>query len=201
MRLGVLGGTFDPLHLGHLILAEYSREQLALERVLFVPAGQPWRKADRTVSAAGHRLQMARLGTADNPALEVSGVEIERPGPSYTADTLEWLLTTGPGASLTLILGQDALLDLPHWVRPRRILELATLAVARRGGSNNSEEALRALPGLEERLVWLEMPRIDISASEIRARVRRGLSIRYLVPGAVEAYIREHGLYRSEAAG
>jgi len=197
MRLGVLGGTFDSLHLGHLILAEQAREQLLLTRVLFVPAGQPWRKAGRSLSPAEDRLAMVRLGIRGHAAFDLATWEIERPGPSYTADTLEWLHKQEGDTELFCILGQDAFLDLPNWRWPQRILEIARLAVARRlGESSDQTQVEAALPGLEGRLIWLDMPLIEISASAIRERVRRGLSIRYMVPDAVEEYIREHGLYR-----
>lgn len=198
MRLGVLGGTFDPVHLGHLVLAEHARETLRLHRVVFVPAGDPWRKADRSITRAVHRMNMVRLALADSP-FEVSGVEVDQEGPSFTADTLEGLAQAlSPGSDAFFILGQDALLDLPNWHRPERIVELAGLAVAPRGELEaRSLEALDAsLPGISERIVWLDMPRIDISASDIRERLRTGRSIRYLVPGVVEGYIREQGLYR-----
>ena len=190
MRLGVLGGTFDPVHLGHLRLAETAREQMGLDRVVFVPAGLPWRKAGASIAPAGHRLSMLRLATACNPAFEVSDLEVAREGPSYTAETLEALAEAHPGAELFFLLGEDALADLPNWYQPERIRELATLAVARRPG-----EPVEA-GGSNGAVVWLEMPRLEISATEIRDRVRSGLSIRYLVPDAVEKYIREHGLYR-----
>ncbi len=197
LKLGLLGGTFDPVHVGHLILADVAREQLGLERVLFVPAGRPWRKEGWRIAPAEQRLAMLRLAIADNPAFELLTVEVEQPGPAYTADTLEWLHAQRPAAELFFILGQDALADLPNWRRPQRILELATLAVARRPGESQDVAQIEArLPGLSQRLVWLEMPLIEISASAIRERVRKGQSVRYLVPDAVESYIRQHGLYR-----
>jgi nicotinate-nucleotide adenylyltransferase len=195
--LGILGGTFDPVHQGHLILAAMAHEQLALDWVSFVPAGQPWRKARRTVAPAEHRVRMLQLATAHNSAFDVVTVEAERPGPSYTSDTLEWFREQQSTAELFFILGQDALADLPNWHRPGRILELASLALARRpGGRSSVKRAEGALPGLAERVISLSMPRVEISASEIRRRVREGLPIRYLVPDPVEAYIREQGLYR-----
>ena len=187
MRLGVLGGTFDPVHIGHLVLGEAAREQLSLDSVLFVPAGMQWRKSGREIAPADHRVAMVELAVADNPAFEVSTVEVERPGPSYTADTLEELAET-PDAQLFLILGKDAYGDLPNWVRPERIRELATLAVAARNGEGVT---------VEPPAVRLEMPEIGISATAIRERVAAGRSIRYMVPAAVEAYIRKHGLYRA----
>ncbi len=214
MRLGVLGGTFDPVHQGHLILAAMAHEQLSLDWVSFVPAGQPWRKealddqlhgvrmgfafkSGRAVAAAGHRVQMLRLAISSNSAFDVATVEVERPGPSYTADTLEWFRQQQSTAELFFILGQDALADLPNWHRPDRILELASLAVAHRpGGRDSVEQEVAALPGLAEHVIWISMPQMEISASEIRRRVKDRRPIRYLVPDPVEAYIREQGLYR-----
>ncbi len=198
MRLGVLGGTFDPPHVGHLILAEEARGRLGLSKVLFVPAGDPWRKAGQTVSPAGHRLAMARLTVAEDPNFEVSTLEMERQGPSYTADTLEALHQQHRrGLDLYFILGEDALYDLPHWKDPARIIGLARLAVARRPGDEQTSAAdLEAtVPGLSDRVVPLSMPTIDISSTALRERARAGLSLRYLVPPGVDEYIRRHGLY------
>lgn len=186
MRLGILGGTFDPIHLGHLILGEVAREELALDQVLFVPTGVQWRKAAREISPAEHRVAMVRLAIAGNPSFVLSTVEVDRPGPSYTADTLEQLRGTYPDAEMFFIVGRDALEDMPNWVRPERIRELATLAVAARNGEDVTVEP----PAMR-----LEMPEIGISATDIRERVAAGRSIRYLVPPVVETYIREHGLY------
>ncbi len=198
LKLGVLGGTFDPVHRGHLTLARAARDELGLAEVLFVPAGRPWRKAGRRIGREEHRLEMLRLALAGEPAFRVATLELERAGPSYTADTLETLWAERPGEELVLILGEDALADLPNWVRPRRILELATLAAARRAElpPQALAEAGRRLPGLLEGVVWLKMPLVAVSATEIRERVRRGLAIGDMVPREVEAYIREHGLYR-----
>lgn len=196
LRLGVLGGTFDPPHVGHLVLAEQAREQLDLARVVWVPAGEPWRKGGRAVSAPEHRLAMARLAVAGNDAFEVSTVEIERPGPTYTVDTLEALSHRDAGAALVLILGLDALLDLPNWREPQRIMELAGLAVAPRGRELPPESWLESLlPGLAGRVVEVDMPRLDISATDLRRRAGEGRSLRYLVRAQVEGYIRQHGLY------
>ena len=195
LRVGVLGGTFDPVHRGHLALARAARDELALDGVLFVPAGQPWRKAGRIVAAAEDRLAMLRLALEGEAAFRVETLELDRPGPSYTADTLEALRAVRPEDELYCIAGEDALADLPNWVRPERILELATLAVARR--EDAAAAAAERLPGLPERLVWLKMPPVAVSATEIRDRVRRGLPVAELVPPAVAAYIRERGLYRT----
>ena len=198
MRLGVLGGTFDPPHVGHLVLAEEARTRLRLEKVIFVPAGDPWRKAGEEVTPAEHRLAMARLMVAGDPYFEVSTMEVERPGPSYTVDTLETLRRQhGPGLELYFIVGEDALHDLPRWKDPSRILSLARLAVAPRPhGSEVAEADLdAAVPGLSERITPLPMPTIDISSTALRERARAGLSLRYLVPLAVEEYVRRYGLY------
>jgi nicotinate-nucleotide adenylyltransferase len=198
VRLGVLGGTFDPPHVGHLILAEEARMRLQIEKMLFVPAGDPWRKAGQEITPAEHRLAMVRLMLASDPYFEVSTLEVERQGPSYTVDTLEALHQQyGPGLELYFILGEDALYDLPNWKEPARIVSLAWLAVAprppERGWTSADLEA--AVPGLSERVVPLPMPTIDISSSALRERARAGLSLRYMVPPDVEEYIRRHGLY------
>jgi len=195
MRVGVLGGTFDPVHRGHLALARAARVELTLDEVLFVPAGQPWRKAGRIVAPADDRLAMLRLALEGEPAFRVERLEMDRPGPSYTAETLEGLRAARPDDELSCILGEDALADLPHWVRPERILELATLAVGRREGVPRA--AGERLAGLSERVVWLKMPLVPVSATEIRERVRRGEPIGEMVPPAVAAYIRERGLYKT----
>jgi nicotinate-nucleotide adenylyltransferase len=196
LKLGILGGTFDPVHIGHLVLAETAREQLELQKVVFIPTGQSWRKAGREIGDARHRLEMVRLAIEDNPAFEVSPVEIDRGGPSYSYETLESLTAERPGAELCFILGADALADLPNWRKPERIVELATLAVAGRTGDGGAADPERAVAGLQARLAAVEMPAIGISASSIRERVRKGLSLRYLVPQPVAEYIRRNDLYR-----
>ena len=203
MNVGVLGGTFDPPHLAHLILAQEAYHALDLTRVLFVPAGEPWRKAGRELSPREHRLAMLRLAVADNPAFAVSTAEVDRPGPSYTAETLAELRTQlGPESELYFIMGADSLADFPHWHDPRRILELARLAVAERSpvGDEGFDEAMpeQLAEELRGRVVWLTMPLLAISASAVRQRVRQGLSIRYWVPEAVEQYVRRHGLYAGD---
>jgi nicotinate-nucleotide adenylyltransferase len=200
LRLGILGGTFDPPHIGHLILAEEARLALALEQVLFVPAGAPWRKAGQELSPREHRLAMVRLAVDDNPHLAVSTLEIDRQGPSYTADTMTELREQfGPETEFFFIMGADSLADFPHWHEPQRILELARLAVAERPEPEDvglegglAEDLARAM---RERVLWLRMPLIAISASAVRERVQQGQPIRYWVPPAVEEYIRQHGLY------
>jgi nicotinate-nucleotide adenylyltransferase len=203
MRVGVLGGTFDPPHLGHLILAQEAHQALELTQVLFVPAGEPWRKAGRELSARQQRLAMVERAVSSNSAFAVSTAEVDRPGPSYTAETMAQLRQQfGAETELFFIMGADSLADFPHWHQPLRILELARLAVAERSPLGN--EALdEALPeelaeALRERVVWLSMPLIAISASAVRERVRQGLPIRYWVPEAVEEYIGRHGLYATD---
>jgi len=198
MNLGVLGGTFDPPHIGHLILAEEARLALALGQVLFVPAGEPWRKAGRKLSPRQDSLAMVRLAVGDDPHFAVSTVETDKEGPSYTAETLAALREqVGADSELFFIVGQDSLADLPNWRQPQRIISLARLAVATRTAWESAQaDALeKEVPGISQRLVWLDMPRIDISSTAVRQRVRQGLSIRYWVPGAVEEYVRQHGLY------
>jgi nicotinate-nucleotide adenylyltransferase len=199
LRLGILGGTFDPVHCGHLLLGAAARDELELDRVLFVPAGQPWRKAGRSITSAEHRLAMLGLALEGEETFETALLELEREGPSYAADTLEALRRDRPNDELFFILGEDALVDVPNWARPGRILELAVLVVARRVGVERRavDEAARRLPGLLEHAVWLKMQVVDVSGTEIRDRVRRGLPVGDVMPPAQEEYIREHGLYRA----
>ncbi|HEY5640362.1 MAG TPA: nicotinate-nucleotide adenylyltransferase [Dehalococcoidia bacterium] len=197
MRVGVLGGSFDPVHVGHLRLAEAAYEQAGLESVIFVPAGHQWRKADQEMAPAAERCEMVRLAIAGYPHFEISTLEVEREGPSYSDVTLEALKEERSGAELVFILGQDALADLPNWHAPERVLELATLAVAGRAG-DGEPAASEALPGgLQGRVVWLDMAFVDVSATGIRERVRAGRSIEGFVPEAVREYIAAENLYRS----
>ena len=194
-RTGILGGTFDPVHNGHLVVAAAAREQLGLDRVLFVPAGQPWRK-DREITPAEHRIAMVRLAIDDEPAYQLSMMEIERDGPSYMVDTLEELGKRFPGNELVLILGQDALVDLPNWKDAERILGLALLAIAPRAGrSLPKDESWRAMAHIGERTEWLEMEPVAVSSTSIRARIHRGSPVRGMAPPAVEEYFRKHRLY------
>jgi nicotinate-nucleotide adenylyltransferase len=195
-RLGILGGTFDPVHLGHLVLAEAAREQLRLDKVLFIPTGHSWRKPEREITPGEHRLEMVRLAIADNPAFEASSAEIDRPGPTYSDVTLEELHDAHPDAKLYFILGRDALLDLPNWRAPERIVELSTLAVAERAWSEADPNGDAAVAALRTPIERITMPEIGVSATDLRERVCNGLSIRYLVPEAVRTYISDRGLYR-----
>ncbi|MGB2693661.1 MAG: nicotinate-nucleotide adenylyltransferase [Dehalococcoidia bacterium] len=197
MKVGVYGGTFDPPHVGHLLLAEQAREQLRLERVLWVPAGDPWRKSGRTVSSAADRVAMVRAAIEGNDAFAVCELEAEREGPTYSVETLDELHRQRAKDELFFLLGLDALLDLPNWHEPARLIELASLAVAPRGEAQPSVEELgRLLPGLAARVAWVKMPRIDVSGTELRRRAAEGRSLRYAVPDAVARYIRQQRLYR-----
>jgi nicotinate-nucleotide adenylyltransferase len=201
--VGVLGGTFDPIHIGHLAAAEEVREALGLESVLFVPAGIPPHKPDRLISAPHHRLAMVELAIAGNPAFEVSRVELDRTGPSYTVDTLDALsgaVDGGPPRDLTLILSAESFRGLPSWQQAEKILRLARLAIVPRGGLAPPGKGWlqEHFPGIEARIVELDAPRLRLSATDIRARVAAGRSIRYLVPDAVIGYIEDHDLYRDE---
>ena len=199
--LGVFGGTFDPIHVAHLAVAEAARDALGLERVLFIPNRQPPHKPDQVVTPAAHRLAMVRAAIADNPAFEVSTIEVDREGPSYTVDTLEALraeqLAAGGSGELALILSVEALAGLATWHEPSRVLGLAQLIVAPRDGFPDvgPEAIARLVPGSTARVITLDGPRMRLSASEIRARAKAGRSLRYLVPDAVAAYIGDHGLY------
>ena len=196
MNIGVLGGTFDPVHIGHLIVAEEARLTLGLSKVLFVPAGQPWLKQDRSIAPAVHRVEMVRRAIAGNPFFEISTLEVERAGPSYTVDTLTMLgKQLGSRASLFFILGRDTLAELPLWKEPQKVVQLCRLVVPPRLGSRDLKHLEKAIPGLLERIIQLDMPVIGISSSEIRQRIAQGLPIRYLVPPAVEKYITEHRMY------
>ena len=185
MRVGLFGGSFDPIHLGHLILGETAREQLGMDKVMFVPAGNQWRKEGRDGAAAEHRLAMVRLAVEGNSAFEVSMMEVDRDGPTYTVETLAELRAESPGTEISFIVGADALADMPHWKEPERIFELATVCAAARAG-----EAVE-----DDRVTWIEMPDVEISSTDVRDRVKEGKSIRYLVPDAVERYVRQHRLY------
>lgn len=195
MRIGILGGSFDPVHLGHLKLAETAFKQADLDRVIFVPAGYQWRKADQEMAPAGDRCEMVRLAIAGQPHFELSTLEVERDGPSYSDVTLQALQKKWPEADLVFILGRDALDDLPDWHAPERVLELATLAVAGRADSGGSAPSEGLPGGLRGRVIWLDMLPVNVSATDIRERVWSGRSIEGLVPEAVREYIAAENLY------
>jgi nicotinate-nucleotide adenylyltransferase len=198
-RLGILGGTFDPPHIAHLVMADQAFGQLKLERVLFVPAGQPPHKLDRVVSSVEHRVAMARLAIAGDARCVLSRVDVDRPGPHYTADMLALVRAAQPEAELTLLIGSDSLRDLTTWHDPARVIAQARLAVMRRPGVELNLSILEAtLPGITARIGWVDAPWLDLSSTDIQRRVHEGLSIRHLVPKAVERYIARQRLYHSE---
>lgn len=199
MNIGVLGGTFDPIHSGHLIVAEQARLKLDLSRVIFIPAGEPWLKLDRDITPAQHRVEMVRLAIAGNPYFELSTIEVERPGLSYSVDTIAILREQlGSACNLFFLLGWDSLAELPRWKEPARLIQMCRLvAVTRPGFSRPDLQAMEALvPGVSGNVLWLDIPPVDISSSEIRRRIAHGLPIRDLVPPKVADYIEEHQLYR-----
>ena len=201
MKIGILGGTFDPVHLGHLIIAEETMSSLGLDRVIFVPAGDPWMKAGISISPGPNRLAMILAAVAGNPAFHASPVELDRSGPSYTVDTLEELQEDyGPQTEYFFIIGADALMDFGQWRKPERVLELCTLAVVGRPAQEALDLSLleTTLPGIRNRVEIVYNVAISVSSTDIRDRIAENRSIRYLVPLAVESYIREHGLYKEK---
>lgn len=198
MNIGVLGGTFDPVHIGHLIIAEQARVELGLSEVLFVPAGQPWLKVNHNVTPAFHRVEMLRRAVASNPHFRVCTLEIDRAGPSYTVDTMAGLKDELGTESFFFILGQDSFDDLPLWKEPDRLVRMCQLAVVPRLGlrSPDLNSLTSSVRGAQGRVRTVSAPVVEVSSSEIRQRVAQGLSIRYLVPHEVEQYIAAQGLYQ-----
>jgi len=196
LRLGVLGGTFDPIHVGHLLIAEGLAEELSLSHVLLIPAGVPPHKTRQPTATATQRLHMVELAAAENPQFRASSIDLDSPGRSYTADLLARIRSNHGSAELYFIMGSDSLRDLPTWSRPEQIVQLAHIAVANRPGVDaNAEAVLHHLPNLRGRLYLHTVPGIDISSTDIRGRVAGGKSIRYLTPDSVRRYILEQGLY------
>jgi len=191
-RIGLMGGTFDPIHVGHLAIAVEARHALGLDEVVFVPAGRPWQK--RAVAPAEDRYEMVCLAVAGTPGFAASRIEIDRDGPTYTVDTLRALRAEDPGAELWLLLGADALAGLDTWHEPDEVARLAKVAVAARpGGEPHTDVGGVAV-------TVLDLEPMEISSRDIRARLGRGDSVRGLVTPEVEAYIRAHGLYSAGAA-
>jgi nicotinate-nucleotide adenylyltransferase len=199
VRLGILGGTFNPPHLAHLVCAQEAHRELGLDRVLFIPASMPPHKRVEHEPGPEHRLQMCRLAVGDDERFEVSDIELQREGPSYTVDTLALLSSRAPNDELVLILGGDIAAGLPQWHQPERVLELATVAIAKRRGTPRGkvERALETLRG-GDRARFFQMPRIGISSTMVRRRVGAGVAIRYFVPDQVLEYIEREGLYRTD---
>ena len=203
MRIGVLGGTFDPVHNGHLIIAEEAQLKLGLTKVVFIPAGRPWFKDGENVSDKGGRLRMLELAVEGNASFEIDTMELEREGATYTIDTMEELRKRmGEDVELYFIIGIDALAELGRWKDPQRLASICHFATMRRPGFTelDLEEMKAEAPWVSGRVHVLDNVQVDISSSDIRDRVEQGLSIRYLVPPAVRGYIEEQGLYRAPAS-
>ena len=198
-RIGILGGTFDPVHRGHLEIARVAMDEAALERVIFIPAGQPRLKSGDPSASPEQRLEMLRLAVSEIPGFDVSGMELRRSGPTLTVETLRELREElGDGVELCFILGLDALLRFDQWVEPEGVAELARLLAVSRPGYSGFDwpEFYSRNPYVEGRVDCLDTTAIDISASELRARIAAGASVSGLLPTAVEEYIRDNGLYR-----
>jgi nicotinate-nucleotide adenylyltransferase len=202
-RIGILGGTFDPVHYGHLVIAEEVYATLQLTEIVFVPAGQPPHKTNIEITSAVHRLEMLELAIAPNSHFTISRVDLDRPGPSYTVDTLQLLRKQwGENTAIYYIIGADSLVDLLSWHDPSGLLEQLTYLVAvRRPGYNEAEvyyDWLEThLPGIKQRLLVVDAPQFDISATDLRKRVAEGRPIKYQTPESVESYIVQYGLYRT----
>lgn len=201
MRVGVFGGTFDPVHLGHLLLAETCREEFVLDQVLFIPAANPPHKPDAVITDAKDRVNMLEFATAGIPEFKVDERELKREGPSYTVDTLQELHDEDDSRELFFLMGADSLNDLHTWKEPERISQLAMIVAVNRGGLDFIDRAT-LFDNLVDRVAagikFVEMPAVNISASNIRQRIGKSRSIRFLVPRAVEAYIAELELYKAE---
>ena len=195
-RLGVMGGTFDPIHYGHLVTAEAALSEFHLDEVVFVPTGQPWMKADRDVAAPEDRYLMTVIATSSNPRFWVSRIEIERDGPTYTVETLQELRRqSGDGVDLFFITGADAILEIFQWKDPEEALKLARFIAATRPGYDVARFE-REAPTRHPNISVMAVPALAISSSDIRTRVREGRPIRYLVPEGVQTYIEKSRLYR-----
>ena len=199
MRIGVLGGTFDPIHWGHLMIAEVACARLGLQEMVFVPAGQPPHKLGRQITGPEQRLEMVELATAGNPLFAISRVDVDRMGPCYTVDTIRLLRDAwGVEADIFFLIGADSLVELPTWHRPDLLMRLCHVVVLGRPGYPvDWDELDRLLPGAAVLIKMLDTPVLDVSSTDIKQRVRQGLSIHHLVPPSIERYIYEHGLYRA----
>jgi nicotinate-nucleotide adenylyltransferase len=201
-QVGIMGGTFDPIHHGHLVAAEEARWQFGLDRVLFVPTGRPWQKPV-DVSPAEDRYLMTAIATAPNPDFLISRIELDTPGPTYTVDTLRRLrVELGEGTRLFFVTGADAVLQILTWKQQDRVLAFAEFIAATRPGSDLGalEELLQRVPGAAGRVHRMEIPALAISSTDIRARVAAGAPFQYLVPEGVARYIEKRGLYRGRSA-
>jgi nicotinate-nucleotide adenylyltransferase len=191
--IGILGGSFDPIHIGHLILAEEVLERCCLKRMMFIPSAVPPHKSHRAMAPAEARAEMVSLAIAGHPSFELSRIELDRPGTSYTVETLEALSReAGDDSDLHLVIGADSAVEMSTWCNPERMMDLASVAVVDRPGWDRSAVD----PGLAARMRFLDTPLLDISSTDIRRRVKEGRSVRYLLPDRVAAFIEAHGLYR-----
>ena len=200
-RLGIYGGSFDPVHLGHLLLAETCREACELDRVLFLPCGQSPHKPRGAIASGQQRVEMLEFAVAGDPRFGVCRIELERSGPSYTVETLRQLRVEQPDSELFFLMGADSLADLPLWREPQTILELATIVAVNRGHRPPPDwSSLESRLGrnVRDRVRFVTMPGVDLSATEIRERIRLEQSVRFRVPRAVEEYIRQNGLYQQK---
>jgi nicotinate-nucleotide adenylyltransferase len=197
LRVGVLGGTFDPIHIGHLILAEEARDQLKLDRVYFVPAGNPPHKQGRRLAPVAERVQMTELAVAGNDAFRVSRVDADRAGPHYTIDMVQIIQgQLPPGCELFFLMGFDSLTELPTWHEPARLIAACHLVALTRHDIDVDWAKLEAaLPGIRQRVTILDMPELEIASHQLQERIREGRSIRYLVPEPVRQYITREGIY------
>jgi len=199
MKVGILGGSFDPIHLAHLIIAEEARIILGLDYVMFIPAGLPWMKSGNSLTGADHRLNMVKIAIQHNTNFKFSTIEVDQPGPTYTVDTLEKLSKElGPKTEMFFLLGWDSLAEMPKWKASYRISKMAKLVAFPRPGfvKPDLSQLESSMPDISNRIVMLDEPYIGISSTKVRARVASGKSIRYLVPEDVEEYINKNRLYQ-----
>jgi nicotinate-nucleotide adenylyltransferase len=196
-RIGLFGGTFDPPHLGHLILASEAQSQLELDRLLWVLTPEPPHKQDQAITSTEHRLAMVGLAIADNPSFELSRIELDRPGPHYTLDTIKLIAEQNPSAEIVPIIGGDSLRDLPAWHKSKELLYACHwVGVMRRPTDEpNLDELERELPGIRAKVHYVNAPLLEIASREIRTRIAEGRSVRYYLPTSVYDYINLHHLY------
>ena len=195
-RVGVMGGSFNPIHIGHLVTADEARYTFSLDEVIFVPAGRPWQKESGDVAPAEHRYMMCVIATSPEPTFRVSRLEIDRPGPTYTLDTLKALKSERPGDELFFITGADAILQILTWKDPEAVLREARFIAATRPGYDLDRLEKELPAGLEDRVAIMEIPALAISSTDVRLRAREGRPIRHLLPTGVAEYIEKNGLYR-----